>query len=78
MRQHWLINSLIGVALFVLASLVMTSMTITQAQAQTVSLPSLGGGSEEETAEVSGEEFQASLNDVITMLENEEAAHRAA
>lgn len=72
MRQHWLINSLIGVALFVLASLVMTSMTITQAQAQTVSLPSLGGGSEEETAEVSGEEFQASLNDVITMLENEE------
>ena len=72
MRQHWLINSLIGVALFVLASLVMTSMTITQAQAQTVSLPSLGGGSEEETAEVSGEEFQTSLNDVITMLENEE------
>ncbi|MGO1395857.1 MAG: mechanosensitive ion channel domain-containing protein [Halomonas sp.] len=71
MRQHWLIKSLIGVALFVLANLVLMSTAITQAQAQTVSLPSLGGGSEEETAEVSGEEFQASLNDVIGMLENE-------
>lgn len=72
MRQHWLIKSLIGVALFVLASLVLMSTAITQAQAQTVSLPSLGGGSEEETTEVSGEEFQTSLNDVIGMLENEE------
>lgn len=72
MRQHWLINSVIGIVLFVLASLVLTSMAITQAQAQSVSLPSLGGGSEEETTEVSGEEFQTSLNDVITMLENEE------
>ncbi len=64
MRQHWLISSVIGVILCVL--------TITQAEAQMVSLPSLGGGGEEETAEVSGEEFQTSLNDVITMLENEE------
>ena len=72
MRQHWLINSLIGFVLFVLASLAMTSMAITQAQAQTVSLPGLSSGSEEESANVSGEEFQKSLTDVITMLENEE------
>jgi len=71
-RQHWLINSLIGFVLFVLASLAMTSMAITQAQAQTVSLPGLSSGSEEESANVSGEEFQKSLTDVITMLENEE------
>jgi small-conductance mechanosensitive channel len=50
----------------------MTSMAITQAQAQTVSLPGLSSGSEEESANVSGEEFQKSLTDVITMLENEE------
>ncbi|MDQ7732596.1 mechanosensitive ion channel [Halomonas sp. SpR1] len=72
MRQHWLINSLIGVVLFVLASLAVTSMAITQAQAQVVSLPGLSSGSEEQAAEVSGEEFQSSLNDVITMLENEQ------
>ncbi|MBT2785249.1 MULTISPECIES: mechanosensitive ion channel family protein [unclassified Halomonas] len=72
MRQHWLINSLIGVVLFVLASLAVTSMAITQAQAQVVSLPGLSSGSEEQAAEVSGEEFQASLSDVITMLENEQ------
>lgn len=72
MRQHWLINSLIGVVLFVLASLTVTSMAITQAQAQTVSLPGLSSGSDEQTAEVSGEEFQQSLNDVITLLENEQ------
>tara|TARA_R110001606_G_scaffold97299_3_gene215091 strand:- start:293 stop:2752 length:2460 start_codon:yes stop_codon:yes gene_type:complete len=47
-------------------------MAITQAQAQTVSLPGLSSSSEEQTAEVSGEEFQQSLNDVITMLENEQ------
>ena len=64
MRQHWLINLVISVVLSVMA--------ITQAQAQTVSLPGLGGGSEEETVEISGEEFQASLNDVISMLESEE------
>ena len=76
MRQHWLINSLIGVVFWVLASLALTgvlsSMAITQAQAQTVSLPGLGDGGEEETADVSGEEFQASLSDVITLLESEE------
>ncbi|EHA15776.1 mechanosensitive ion channel family protein [Halomonas sp. HAL1] len=72
MRQHWLISAVIGVVLFVLASLVLTSMAITQAQAQVVSIPGLGGGSEEQEVEVSGEEFQASLTDVITMLENEE------
>ncbi|GEN28426.1 hypothetical protein HVA01_20720 [Halovibrio variabilis] len=72
MRQHWLINAVIGVVLFVLASLMLASVAITQAQAQTVSLPSLGGGAEEEQTEVSGEAFQSSLNDVIGMLENEE------
>ncbi|TDV98195.1 small-conductance mechanosensitive channel [Halomonas alkaliantarctica] len=72
MRQHWLIKSFIGFVLFVLASLAVTSMAITQAQAQTVSLPGLSSSSEEQTAEVSGEEFQQSLNDVITMLENEQ------
>ncbi len=72
MRQHWLISAVIGVVLFVLASLLLTSMAITQAQAQVVSIPGLGGGSEEQEVEVSGEEFQASLTDVITMLENEE------
>ncbi|MEH6641984.1 mechanosensitive ion channel family protein [Vreelandella glaciei] len=72
MRQHWLISAVIGVVLFVLASLVLTRMAITQAQAQVVSIPGLGGGSEEQEVEVSGEEFQASLTDVITMLENEE------
>ena len=76
MRQHWLINSLIGVVFWALASLALTgvlsSMAITQAQAQTVSLPGLGDGGEEETADVSGEEFQASPSDVITLLESEE------
>jgi moderate conductance mechanosensitive channel len=71
-RQHWLIKSFIGFVLLVLASLAVTSMAITQAQAQTVSLPGLSSSSEEQTAEVSGEEFQQSLNDVITMLENEQ------
>lgn len=72
MRQHWLIKSFLGFVLLVLASLAVTSMAITQAQAQTVSLPGLSSSSEEQTAEVSGEEFQQSLNDVITMLENEQ------
>lgn len=72
MRQHRLINTVIGAVLFVLASLILPSMTLTQAYAQTVSLPSLGGGGEEEAAQISGDEFQASLTDVITMLENEE------
>lgn len=67
MRQHWLINTLISVALFVLVSV----MTM-QAQAQVVSLPSLGGGAEQEDTEVSGADFQSSLADVIGMLENEE------
>ena len=72
MRQHWLINSLISIVLFVLASLAVAGMAITQAQAQTVSLPGLSSGSEEQAAEVSGAEFQRSLDDVITMLENEQ------
>jgi len=70
-RQYGLINTIISVVFFLLASLILTSLAFTQAQAQIVSLPSLGGGAEEQ-AEVSGEEFQRSLNDVIGMLESEE------
>lgn len=66
MRQHWLINTLISIVFFVL-----TSITVSQAQAQVVSLPSLGGGSEQEE-QISGADFQSSLTDVIGMLENEE------
>lgn len=66
MRQHRLINTIISIVFFVLISVT------TQAQAQLVSLPSLGGGADEEKTDVSGSEFQSSLNDVIGMLENEE------
>lgn len=66
MRQHWIINTVISVALTVLASVMAT-----QAQAQSVSLPSLAGEPSDEV-NVSSEEFQRSLNDVILMLENEE------
>lgn len=67
MRQYRLIQTIISIVFFVLIS-----VTATQAQAQMVPLPSLGGGSNEEKADVSGSEFQSSLNDVIGMLENEE------
>ncbi|HDZ48146.1 hypothetical protein LCGC14_0026100 [marine sediment metagenome] len=67
MRQHWLITTLISIVFFVL-----TSITVSQAHAQVVSLPSLGGSSEQEEAEISGADFQSSLTDVIGMLENEE------
>jgi len=66
-RQHWLITTLISIVFFVL-----TSITVSQAHAQVVSLPSLGGSSEQEEAEISGADFQSSLTDVIGMLENEE------
>lgn len=66
MRQHWIINTVISVVLTVLVSVMAT-----QAQAQSVSLPSLAGEPSEEV-NVSSEEFQSSLNDVISMLENEE------
>ena len=66
MRQHWIINTVISLVLFVLVSLVPA-----QAQVPSVSLPSLGGESSSET-DVSSNEFQSSLNDVIAMLENEE------
>ena len=72
MRQHWLFNLVMGVALCVFASIAATSMAITQAQAQTVSLPGFSSSSEEQAPEVSGQEFQRSLNDVIIMLENEQ------
>lgn len=66
MRQHWIINTVISVVLTVLVSVMAT-----QAQAQSVSLPSLAGEPSDEV-NVSSEEFQSSLNDVISMLENEE------
>ncbi|MBP5979171.1 MAG: mechanosensitive ion channel family protein [Halomonas sp.] len=66
MRQHWIINTVISVFLTVLVS-----VTATQVQAQSVSLPSLAGEPSDEV-NVSSEEFQSSLNDVISMLENEE------
>ncbi|RUR34243.1 mechanosensitive ion channel family protein [Vreelandella nanhaiensis] len=66
MRQHWIINTVISLVLFVLVSLMPA-----QAQVPSVSLPSLGGESSSET-DVSSNEFQSSLNDVIAMLENEE------
>lgn len=66
MRQHWIINIVVGVMLTLLASV------ISHAQAQNVALPNLGGSDSSETQEVSGERFQSSLNDVISLLENEE------
>ncbi|WP_301584510.1 mechanosensitive ion channel domain-containing protein [Halomonas alkaliantarctica] len=67
MRQHWIINIVLSVFLTLFISLA------TQAQAQGVSLPSLGGSNNaSEEQSVSDESFQSSLNDVISMLENEE------
>ncbi|MCP1327645.1 mechanosensitive ion channel family protein [Halomonas sp. 707D4] len=64
MRQQWWIGFIVSIALCLLTGAV---------QAQGVSLPSLGGdqGDTQEPA-VSSNEFQSSLNDVITLLENEE------
>lgn len=46
---------------------------VSQAQAQSVLLPTLVGGNDPaEEEEVSSDDFQSSLNDVISMLENEE------
>ena len=64
MRQHWITKIIVGVVLSMLLS--------AAALAQSVSLPNLTGGDSSEQAEVSNEEFQSSLNDVISMLENEE------
>lgn len=66
MRQHWIINIVVGVMLTLLVGV------ISHAQAQSVALPNLGGSDSSETQEVSGERFQSSLNDVISLLENEE------
>ncbi|MBZ5488204.1 mechanosensitive ion channel [Halomonas aquamarina] len=66
MRQHWIINTVIGLILtFVVC------VAPAQAQMPGVSLPSLGGETSNET-DVSSDEFQRSLDDVIGMLENEE------
>ncbi|MCC5900739.1 MAG: mechanosensitive ion channel family protein [Halomonas sp.] len=66
MRQYWLSKMVIGVILTVLLGIA------TQAQAQNVSLPSLvGSNHSSEEIDVGSESFQGSLNDVISMLENE-------
>ncbi|PRY65335.1 small-conductance mechanosensitive channel [Vreelandella songnenensis] len=66
MRQHWIINTVIGLILALALS-----VTAAQAQVPGVSLPSLGAEPSQE-ADVSSDEFQRSLDDVIGMLENEE------
>ncbi|MGM0855718.1 MAG: mechanosensitive ion channel family protein [Pseudomonadota bacterium] len=67
MRSHWLINTVLS-----LVFIVMMGGVATQAQAQSITLPSLGGGGSEEQNDVNSEDFQGSLDDVISMLENEE------
>ncbi|XQU09390.1 mechanosensitive ion channel family protein [Halomonas sp. LY9] len=64
MRQHWIIKIIVVVMLSMLLS--------ATALAQSVSLPTLAGSESSEQTDVSNEEFQSSLNDVISMLENEE------
>lgn len=66
MRQHWIINTVISLVWAILISVMPA-----QAQVSGVSIPNLGGESSSE-ADVTSNEFQSSLNDVITMLENEE------
>ncbi|HBM29440.1 MAG TPA: mechanosensitive ion channel protein MscS, partial [Halomonas sp.] len=64
MRQHWITKIIVGVVLSLLLN--------APALAQGVSLPNLTGNDSSEQAEVSNEDFQRSLSDVISMLENEE------
>ncbi|TNH19852.1 mechanosensitive ion channel family protein [Halomonas sp. BL6] len=64
MRQHWITKIIVGILLSLLLG--------SAASAQSVSLPNLTGSESSEQAEVSNEEFQSSLSDVISMLENEE------
>jgi len=66
-RSHWLINTVLS-----LVFIVMMGGVATQAQAQSITLPGLGGGDSEEQNDVNSEEFQGSLDDVITLLEDEE------
>ncbi|MCA1772986.1 MAG: mechanosensitive ion channel family protein [Halomonas sp.] len=67
MRPHWLINSVLSFIFIVLMG-----VASSHAQAQAISLSSLGGGESEEQNDVSSEDFQGSLNDVISLLEDEE------
>ncbi|MEC8902443.1 MAG: mechanosensitive ion channel family protein, partial [Pseudomonadota bacterium] len=64
MRQHWITQIIVGVVLSMLLS--------AAALAQSVSLPNLTGGDSSDQSEVSHEDFQRSLGNVISMLENEE------
>ncbi|MFG6666225.1 mechanosensitive ion channel domain-containing protein [Halomonas sp. HNIBRBA4712] len=67
MRKHSLITFVLSIALWGLSAL------MGSAQAQGVDLPSLtGGGEQSEQPQVSNDEFQSSLADVIRLLENEE------
>jgi len=63
-RQHWITQIIVGVVLSMLLS--------AAALAQSVSLPNLTGGDSSEQSEVSNEDFQRSLGNVISMLENEQ------
>jgi len=66
-RPHWLINTVLSLVFIVLLGGVAT-----QAQAQSISLPGLGGDESEQQTDVNSEEFQGSLDDVISMLDDEE------
>ncbi|WP_081137729.1 mechanosensitive ion channel domain-containing protein, partial [Halomonas sp. BC2] len=65
MRQHWITSIVLGALLSLMISVT--------AHAQSVSLPTLGGSSgSEEQPDVTSENFQRSLSDVIGMLESED------
>lgn len=65
MRQHWITSIVLGALLSLMISVT--------AHAQSVSLPTLGGSSDSEAQpDVTSENFQRSLSDVIGMLESED------
>ena len=65
MRQHWITSIVLGALLSLMISVT--------AHAQSVSLPTLGGSSgSQEQPDVTSENFQRSLSDVIGMLESED------
>jgi small-conductance mechanosensitive channel len=64
-RQHWITSIVLGALLSLMISVT--------AHAQSVSLPTLGGSSDSEAQpDVTSENFQRSLSDVIGMLESED------
>ena len=54
--------------LAVMISVVLIGLMMSTSQAQMLSIPGLGGDKQQE--EISREEFQRSLNDVVTLLES--------